>query len=121
MHESVAQGLDLLIHILEICGAGFLIIGFVVATTRWFQFMRKEGQAAALSRYRQALARSILIGLEVLIAATIIKTITVEASIKSLGLLAMIVIIRTILGWTTALEAYGRWPWQKAKASPSEL
>ena len=116
MNESIAQGLDLLIHILEICGAGLLILGFVMATVRWFQSMRKEGHQAALTRYREALARSILIGLEVLIAATIIKTITVEPSIKSLGILITIIIIRTILGWTTALEAYGQWPWQKPKA-----
>ena len=66
----------------------------------------------AKKRYRQALARSILIGLEVLVSATIIKTITVEPSLRELGLLARIIVIRTLLGWTTALEANGRWPWQ---------
>ena len=120
MNESVAQGLDLLIHILEIFGAGFLILGFVVATTRWFQSIRKQDHPVALTRYRQALARSILIGLEVLVAATIIRTITVEPSLESLGLLTAMIIIRTILGWTTALEANGRWPWQKPKANPSK-
>ena len=59
--------------------------------------------------------------LAVLVAATIIKTIIVEPSFESLGLLAGMIVIRTILGWTTALEINRRWPWQKGRreAAPS--
>jgi uncharacterized membrane protein len=111
--DLVIQGLVLITQILEICGAGFLILGFVIDTTRWFQHMRQQGPLAALERYRRSLGRSVLIGLEILVAATIIKTITVEPSMESMGLLAAMVIIRTMLGWTTALEISGRWPWQR--------
>ena len=55
-----------------------------------------------------------MIGLEILVAATIIKTITVDPTLEGLGFLAFMVAIRTILGWTMALEMNGRWPWQKA-------
>ena len=113
MPDVVVHGLVLLTQILEICGAGFLIIGFVIDTARWFQHMRQQGPLAALDRYRQSLGRSILIGLEILVAATIIKTITVEPSVEGMGLLAAMVVIRTMLGWTTALEISGRWPWQR--------
>ena len=65
--------------------------------------------------YRQALGRSVLVGLEVLVAATIIKTVIVEPSLEGLGLLAGMIVVRTILGWTTVLEISGRWPWQSAK------
>jgi uncharacterized membrane protein len=54
-----------------------------------------------------------MIGLEVLVAATIIKTISVNPTLESMGLLAFMVVIRTIIGWTTVLEISGRWPWQK--------
>jgi uncharacterized membrane protein len=54
-----------------------------------------------------------LIGLEILVAATIIKTIIVEPSVEGVGLLATMIIIRTMLGWTTVLEVSGRWPWQR--------
>lgn len=74
----------------------------------------------AIRRYRQSLGRSVLIGLEVLVAATIIKTITVEPSLESLGLLAGMIVIRTILGWTTVLEISGRWPWQKQHSNAGE-
>ena len=113
MSELVVQALELIIQILEICGAGFLILGFIFDTTRWFRQMGQQRPLVALDRYRRELGRSVLIGLEVLVAATIIKTITVEPSLESMGLLAALVVIRIMLGWTTALEINGRWPWQR--------
>ena len=113
MPEFVTQGLELVIRLLEICGASLLILGFVIATWKWVQRTRREGHRTASSYYRQSLGRTVLIGLEVLVAATIIKTIIVEPSLESLGLLAGMIVIRTILGWTTTLEISGRWPWQK--------
>jgi uncharacterized membrane protein len=110
--EIVIHGLKLLIQLLEICGASLLILGFVVATWKWVQRMSQEGSHAALRYYRQALGRSVLIGLEVLLTATIIKTIIVAPSAEGLGLLAAMIAIRTVLGWTTVLEINGRWPWQ---------
>ena len=74
--------------------------------------MGREGEQVALGHYRHALGRSVLIGLEVLLTATIIKTIIVVPSFEGLGLLAVMVVIRTVLGWTTVLEISGRWPWQ---------
>ena len=113
MPNLVVQGLALLTQLLEICGAGFLILGFVIDTTRWFQHMRQQGPLAARARYRRSLGRSVLIGLEILVAATIIKTIIVEPSVEGMGLLITMIIIRTMLGWTTVLEVSGRWPWQR--------
>ena len=113
MNELVVQALDLIIQILEICGASFLILGFIFDTTRWLHHMGQQRPLVALDRYRRELGRSVLIGLEILVAATIIKTITVEPSLESMGLLAAMVIVRTMLSWTTALEISGRWPWQR--------
>ena len=112
MPDLVLQGLAELARILEICGAGFLVLGFLIDTVRWLQRTHQEGAIPALNRYRQSLGRSVLIGLEILVAATIIKTITVEPTIEGMGLLAAMVVVRTMLGWTTALEISGRWPWQ---------
>ena len=122
MPELVTHGLELVTRLLEICGASLLIVGFVVATWKWVQRVHREGHSSALRHYRQSLGRTVLIGLEVLVAATIIKTIIVEPSFEGLGLLAGMIVIRTILGWTTALEINGRWPWQKRQfeAAPSQ-
>ena len=112
MSDIVIHGLKLLIQVLEICGACLLIIGFFVATWKWVQCICREGHYIALGLYRQALGRTVLIGLEVLLAATIIKTVIVSPSVEGLGILAAMIAIRTVLGWTTVLEINGRWPWQ---------
>jgi uncharacterized membrane protein len=119
MPEFVIQGFELLIQLLEICGAILLVTGFVVATWIWGRQVRQDGRHVALTNYRQALGRSVLIGLEVLVIATIIKTIILTHSYEDLVLLAGMIIIRTVIGWTIALEIDGKWPWQKPKTNPS--
>jgi uncharacterized membrane protein len=112
--DLVPQDLVVLAQLLEICGAAFLILGFLVDTARWVRkLVRHREPLIALEHYRTSLGRSVLIGLEILVAATIIKTIVVEPSVEGVGLLATMVAIRTMLGWTTVLEISGRWPWQR--------
>jgi uncharacterized membrane protein len=115
MSDLVQQGLVLLTQLLDIAGAAFLVLGFVIATARYI--VRYFQQGVALGYYRQALGRVVLIGLEVLVASTIIKTITRADNMENLKLLAIMIGIRTVLGWTISLETSGRWPWQRAPAN----
>jgi len=112
MPDYIVPGLILLTQILEICGATFLVLGFIFDTLRWLQNMLQQSPLIALGRYRKSLGRSVLIGLEILVASTIIKTIIVEPSVEGMGLLVAMIIIRVVIGWTTVLEISGRWPWQ---------
>ena len=105
---------------LEIVGAATLIAGFLIASVQCLLRIRTAGAAAAYHRYRQALGRVVLIGLEILVAATILKTVTLEPTPESLGLLALMIAIRTFLGWSTTLELEGRWPWQRKAPEPVE-
>jgi hypothetical protein len=78
---------------------------------------RRRGRFDA--RYRELranLGRAILLGLEFLVAADIIGTVAIEPSFRSLGVLALIVAIRTFLSFSLELEISGRWPWQHADA-----
>jgi uncharacterized membrane protein len=113
MPEELVQSLQLVELLLEIIGASALIIGFVITTARFIFRYFREGATTAMPRYRESIGRVIMIGLEILVAATIIKTITLYPDVKGIGLLAFMIAIRVILGWTTTLEMYGRWPWQK--------
>lgn len=63
---------------------------------------------------RQRLGRGILLGLELLIAADIIHTVAVELTFETVGVLALVVLIRTFLSFTLELELTGKWPWQQA-------
>ena len=120
MPAEVTRTLAGIAQSLEIVGAGALALGFVIATVNFVRQMRALGTLPAFHLYRQALARVVLIGLEILVAATIIKTITIDPTPAALGKLAVMIAIRTILSWTTALEMTGRWPWQGVPSTKSE-
>ena len=115
MSDEVLQVLKMVEQALEIVGAGALVLGFVVRTAQCFRQSLQQGAIRAVDRYRHSLGRVILIGLEILVAATIIKTITLDRTVEGMGLLAIMVAIRTTLGWTTVLEMDGRWPWQRPR------
>ena len=68
--------------------------------------------------FRRHLGRSILLGLELLVAADIIRTVAVTPALISVGALSVIVLIRTFLSFSLELEMTGRWPWQKAPTGP---
>ena len=113
MPDAVVQGLAALMRTLEDASAFLLLLGFVVATFHWVRNYPRDGALPAFESYRKAIARVVLIGLEILVAATIIKTIIIDPTLEQVGYLAIMVAIRTFLGWTTSLEMSGRWPWQK--------
>ena len=103
---------------MDIAGVAVMVIGAVVSipmATRGFQPRRLPTGSAPLSvyrSYRQLLGRSILLGLELLVAADIIRTVSVTPTFESVGVLAIIVLIRTFLSFSLELEITGRWPWQ---------
>jgi len=86
MPEYVHEGLTILAQLIEIIGASALIIGFIIATIRCIREIFSLGRIRAYQSYRNALGRTLLIGLEILVAATIIKTITVPLVIESFSL-----------------------------------
>ena len=104
--EAVAKALD---------GAGVLvlIVGLVVATGFFLRDLRQANADAAYTPYRQRIGRTILLSLEFLVAADIIRTVAIAPSLESVAVLAAIVLVRTFLSFTLELEITGRWPWQK--------
>jgi len=96
----------------EIAGVLLIVGGLLFASGRYL-LARSDG-APRYERYRQDLGRAILVGLEVLVAADIVRTVAFTPTMNSVAVLAMIVAIRTFLSWSLALELDGRWPWQRA-------
>ncbi len=111
---SFQELIELVGKIVDVGGVGIVVVGVVVATVLVLR-MLLERQKGAYESYRRLLGRSILLGLEFLVAADIIRTVAVSPSFRSAGVLAIIVLIRTFLSMTLELELEGRWPWQ-AKA-----
>ncbi|MEV4991800.1 DUF1622 domain-containing protein [Pseudarthrobacter sp. LMD1-1-1.1] len=106
-------------QLVDFAGVAVMVIGAVVSlplAIRGHQPRQLPPGAAKLSfyrSYRQLLGRSILLGLELLVAADIIRTVAVTPTFASVGVLAIIVLIRTFLSFSLELEITGRWPWQK--------
>ncbi len=96
----------------DAAGVLAVVLGAVLATVFALTHLLRR-QSEVYGRFRRFLGRSILLGLELLVAADIIRTVAVTPTLESVGVLACIVLIRTFLSWSLELEITGRWPWQK--------
>jgi uncharacterized membrane protein len=92
-------------------GVSVMLIGALIATAR-FLFRRHGDTIGACRLCRQDMGRSILLGLEFLVAGDIIRTVVVHPSLDNVIVLGLIVLIRTFLSLALELEVEGRWPWQ---------
>ncbi|AXJ10167.1 DUF1622 domain-containing protein [Arthrobacter sp. PM3] len=102
----------------DFAGVAVMVLGAVVSVPlafRGYQPSRLPPGSEPLSfyrAYRQLLGRSILLGLELLVAADIIRSVAITPTFESVGVLGIIVLIRTFLSFSLELEITGRWPWQ---------
>lgn len=107
---------------MDFAGVAVMVVGALVSLPMALRGVQPRGLPAdsePLSKYRsyrQLLGRSILLGLELLVAADIIRTVAITPTFESVAVLAIIVLIRTFLSFSLELEITGRWPWQKPSA-----
>jgi uncharacterized membrane protein len=92
-------------------GVAAVIIGCLIALVAYTAASPRD--EAAYRALRRGLGRAILLGLELFVAGDIIRTVTVSPTFTTVGVLAIIVVIRTFLSFTLEVEIDGRWPWQK--------
>ena len=107
--------------VVEIVGVLVMLAGALVASLAYARrLVRQTPPQEAYHALRADLGRAILLGLEFLVIADIIGTVAIEPTLQNLGVLAVIVAIRTLLSFALELEVSGRWPWQKhQKATPT--
>jgi uncharacterized membrane protein len=114
--EDIARGV-------EIIGIVTLVLGLAAALVRAALVLTAgQGVEEAYRIVRTVFGRSILLGLEFLVAADIIRTVAVQPSLQNVAVLGLIVLIRTFLSFSLEIEIDGRWPWQHAilgAASPA--
>src|SRR6266487_1062334 len=102
----------------EVAGVGILVIGAAIALGMYIIALvqRKDG-SRAYRELRRDLGKAILVGLEFLVAADIIRSVAVDPTFISIGVLGLIVVIRTFLSWSLEVEINGAWPWQRGRAN----
>lgn len=102
--------------LIEVLGIGIITLMAVYALAEaGYRLLAKEESFRVFRELRQRLGRGILLGLEFLVAADIIHTVAVELTFETVGVLAIIVLIRTFLSFTLEVELTGRWPWQTTR------
>ena len=99
--------------VFEVAGVTFVVLGLLAASVRAAARLLRHDLGEAYQCFRQTFGRSILLGLEVLVAADLIRTIAVEPTLENLAVLAALIAIRTLLSWSLEVEIDGRWPWQR--------
>jgi uncharacterized membrane protein len=122
--EQAHAFVDQLAKGLELIGVAIIVGGIALATLTFIRDGRRTGDwQSVYPHYRSNIGRGILLGLELLVGADIISTITAPLTFESVGLLAAIVLIRTFLSFSLETEIEGCWPWQRAAkdAGRSEL
>jgi len=104
--EAAAIALEILAVVIIVASIFYSVICYLYRHVR--------GQAAD-DHYRDLkgrLGRSMLLGLEILVAADIVRTVALEATLESIVVLGLLVLIRTFLSWALEVEIAGHWPWQ---------
>jgi uncharacterized membrane protein len=110
--EAVAKGL-------EILGGAVIALAFAHAMLRAVgHFARKREDA--YERLRTYIGKALLLGLEFLVAADIIRTVLIEPTTGGILSLGLLVVVRIVLGWSIAVEIEGCWPWQVAGRNSRE-
>ncbi len=121
MGEQIHTIADQLAKALELMGVVTIVGGIVLATLTFLRTgFRRNDWRTAYPDYRSDIGRGILLGLELLVGADIISTITSPLTFESLGLLAAIIGIRTFLSFSLETEIEGCWPWRRAPNRPEE-
>lgn len=105
--ESIGKGVDA-------AGIAVMLVGGLLALALFIQQYQRQPSRrdSAYRALRRNLGRAILLGLEFLVAADIIRTVAIEPTFRSVGVLGGIVLIRTFLSVSLELETTGRWPWE---------
>src|SRR6266513_3511378 len=106
----------------EIAGIIVILLGSILAFGRYvITLIRFRDGPAAFRGLRLYLGRSRVLWLELLIAADIIRSVAIEPTFASVGVLGLIVLVRTFLSWSLEVEINGEWPWQRSRFHKSEF
>lgn len=102
-------------YAIEAAGVFVVIVGSCISSAAFLRTFQNLPEGVAYKTYRRQLGRSIILGLEFLIAGDIIRTVVVAATFENVAVLGLIILIRSFLSMTLHVEIEGRWPWQAEK------
>ena len=109
--HHVIEAAALLIELLAVAViiAAVLVLAIKRGTVRYLFQVHAPG---SYENYKHQLGKALLLGLELLVAADVVRTVALEPTLKNVAMLGLLVVIRTFLSWSLSVEMEGRWPWQ---------
>lgn len=112
--EPILQFIEWVSIAIEVLAVSWIFFGVISSTLRYFYhiIIKSPPLLERYTAYRHTLARTLMLGLELLVAADIIRTVALEPTFQSVGVLGLLVLIRIVLGWSLVVEIEGHWPWQ---------
>ena len=118
---DIKHTIELIGTAFELAGVAVLVIGSIIAFVRSIVLLiRFRDGPVAFHGLRLYMGRSIVLGLELLIAADIIRSVAIDPTFTSVGVLGLIVLVRTFLSWSLEVEINGEWPWQRYRLHKGE-
>ncbi len=106
---------------IEIVAIAVITVSVVIAFVAGAQALRSDGGNTAVEAIKHRIGRGLLLGLDLLIAADVIRTVTLEPTLTNVTALGVLVIVRTFLAWSLVVELEGRWPWQTRTTPDPDL
>ncbi len=102
--------------LIELLAVAIIIVSIMVAVGRYlFRRVVRHTDEDHYHQLKVSLGKALLLGLEVLVAADIVRTVALEATLESILVLGLLVLIRTFLSWALVVEIEGHWPWRQVK------
>jgi len=106
---------------IEILAVAIIVLVILSATVSYsLKIMTRQADTSTYTDFRHRVGRALLLGLEILVAADIIRTVVLEPTLNNVLVLGLLVLIRTFLSWSLVLEIEERWPWQPSRSGTKD-
>lgn len=105
---------------IEVVAVSVITVGVLVAFARGVGSLRQHGVRESVEHVKHTVGSGLLLGLDLLIAADVIRTVTLEPTLANVAALGLLVLVRTFLAWSLLVELEHRWPWQASPEARSE-
>jgi uncharacterized membrane protein len=97
---------------IEVLAVAIIVVAVVHGTLSYLFHLNRQ-ISGAYEQYKVRLGKALLLGLEFLVAADIIRTVALEPTLQNVGILGLLVVVRTFLSWALVVEIEGQWPWRR--------
>jgi len=114
MVEVIQKLIELAAFGIEVLAVAVIVAAVIVVVVSrgTMRYLFRPGTQGAHESYKLRLGKALLLGLEFLVAADVVRTVTLRPTLNNVAVLGLLVFIRTFLSWSLVVEIEGRWPWQ---------